>query len=111
LTKRRDTADVTELLKELHRIVNAAILTQEAGGDQVEGQTFDLSQIDLERLRDEFAKKVRRKAIAVQDIRDIVEQKLAEMLARNPARMDYQRKYEDTRPGNQPLPIRSSDKT
>ncbi len=54
-----------------------------------------MSQIDLERLRDEFAKKVRRKATALQDIRDMVEQKLAEMLARNPMRMDYQRKYED----------------
>jgi type I restriction enzyme R subunit len=95
LTERRDTADVTELLKELHRIVNAAILTQDVGDDQIEGQTFDLSQIDLERLRAEFARKVRRKATAVQDIRDIVEQKLAEMLARNPARMDYQRKYDD----------------
>jgi type I restriction enzyme, R subunit len=61
---------------------------------QAEGLTFDLSQIDLEKLRDEFAKRVRRKATALQDIRDIVEQKLAEMLARNPARMDYQVKYE-----------------
>jgi type I restriction enzyme R subunit len=95
LTERRDTADVTELLKELHRIVNDAIRTQTVGDDQAEGLTFDLSQIDLERLRDEFAKRVRRKATALQDIRDIVEQKLAEMLARNPARMDYQRKYED----------------
>lgn len=95
LTERRDTADVTELLKELHRIVNEAIRTQTVGDDQAEGLTFDLSQIDLERLRDEFAKKVRRKATALQDIRDIVEQKLAEMLARNPTRMDYQRKYEE----------------
>ena len=95
LTERRDTADVTELLKELHRIVNEAIQTQAPGEDQAEGLTFDLSQIDLEKLRDEFAKKVRRKATALQDIRDIVEQKLAEMLARNPARMDYQRKYEE----------------
>lgn len=31
----------------------------------------------------------------IQDIRDIVERKLSEMLARNPTRMDYQRKYED----------------
>ncbi len=31
LTERRDTADVTELLKELHRIVNEAIRTQSAG--------------------------------------------------------------------------------
>jgi type I restriction enzyme R subunit len=95
LTERRDTADVTELLKELHRIVNEAIRTQAVGDDQAEGLTFDLSQIDLERLRDEFAKKVRRKATAIQDIRDIVEQKLAELLARNPMRMDYQRKYEE----------------
>jgi type I restriction enzyme R subunit len=95
LTERRDTADVTELLKELHRIVNEAIRTQAPGEDQAEGLTFDLSRIDLEKLRDEFAKKVRRKATAVQDIRDIVEQKLAEMLARNPTRMDYQRKYEE----------------
>ncbi len=54
-----------------------------------------MSQIDLEKLRDEFAKKVRRKATTLQDIREIVEQKLAEMLARNPSRMDYQQKYEE----------------
>jgi type I restriction enzyme R subunit len=94
LTERRDTADVTELLKELHRIVNEAIRTQEPGDDQAEGLTFDLSKIDLEKLRSEFAKKVKRKATAIQDIRIIVEQKLAEMLARNPTRMDYQLKYE-----------------
>lgn len=95
LTERRDTADVTALLKELHRIVNEAIRTEAPGQDQSEGLTFDLSQIDLEKLRNEFAKKVRRKATALQDIRDIVEDKLAQMLARNPARMDYQRKYEE----------------
>ncbi len=47
LTERRDTADVTELLKELHRIVNEAIRTQAPGGDRVEGLTFDLSRIDF----------------------------------------------------------------
>ena len=95
LRERRDTADVTALLKELHRIVNEAIRTQEPGDDQTEGLRFDLSHIDMERLRDEFAKKVRHKATALQDIREIVEQKLAEMLARNPTRMDYQQKYEE----------------
>ena len=95
LTERRDTADVTELLKELHRIVNEAIRTQAPGDDQAEGLTFDLSRIDMEKLRDEFAKKVRHKATALQDIREIVEEKLAEMLARNPSRMDYQQKYEE----------------
>lgn len=95
LTERRDTADVTALLKELHRIVNEAIRTHAPGDDQVDGLTFDLSQIDMEKLRDEFARKVRHKATAIKDIREIVEESLAKMLARNPARMDYQQKYEE----------------
>ena len=95
LTERRDTADVTELLKELHRIVNEAIRTRSPGDDQAEALTLDLSQIDMEKLRDEFAKKVRHKATTLQDIREIIEQKLAEMLARNPSRMDYQLRYEE----------------
>ncbi|MEI7606900.1 MAG: type I restriction endonuclease subunit R [Rhodospirillaceae bacterium] len=95
LSERRDTADVTVLLKELHRIVNEAIRTNAVSDDQSEGLTIDLSQINLEQLRDEFDKKVRRKATALQDIRDIVEEKLNEMLSRNPMRMDYQLKYEE----------------
>lgn len=95
LTERRDTADVTELLKELHHIVNEAIRAHDPGDDQGGGLTFDLSRIDLEKLREEFAKKVRRKATALQDIREIVEQKLAEMLGRNPLRMDYYKRYQE----------------
>ena len=95
LTERRDTADVTELLKELHRIVNEAIRTQSPGDDQAEGLTFDLSQIDMEKLRKEFAARARHKATTLQDIRELIEQKLAEMLAGNPTRMDYQQKYEE----------------
>ncbi len=56
---------------------------------------MDLSQIDFEKLRDEFASKVRRKHAALQDIRDVVEKKLAQMLARNPMRMDYYKKYQE----------------
>jgi type I restriction enzyme R subunit len=95
LQDRRDTADVTEVLKELHRIVNEAIRAAAPGGDHAEGLMVDLSQIDFEKLRNEFAGKVRRKHAALQDIRDVVEQKLAQMLARNPLRMDYYKKYQE----------------
>ena len=86
LQDRRDTADVTELLKELHRIVNDAIRASEPGDDHAEGLKVDLSRIDFEKLRDEFAGKVQRKHAAIQDVRDVVEKKLAQMLARNPTR-------------------------
>ena len=84
LEERRDTSDVTDLLKELHRIVNEAIRAAEPGDAQAEVKFCDLSQIDLERLRDEFAKKVRRKASTLQDIRQVVEDKLAQMVAPEP---------------------------
>jgi type I restriction enzyme R subunit len=95
LQDRRDTADVTEVLKELHRIVNEAIRAAAPSVDNAEALKVDLSQIDFEKLKTEFASKVRRKHAALQDIRDVVERKLAQMLARNPMRMDFYKKYQE----------------
>jgi len=95
LEEKRDTADVTDLLKELHKIVNEAIRAQQPGDDHAEGLTVDLSRIDFAKLRDEFANKVARKHAALKDIRDIVEAKLAVMLKNNPLRMDYYKKYQE----------------
>jgi type I restriction enzyme R subunit len=94
LQERRDTSDVTELLKELHKIVNEAIRTQGTGEDHAEGLMVDLSQLDFQKLRDEFAK-VRRKQALLQDIREMVEQKLQQMLGYNPLGMDYYKKYQE----------------
>ena len=94
LEERRDTADVTQVLKELHRIVNEAIRCAAPGEDHAEGLRVDLSQIDFERLRTEFAK-APRKNLALRDIRDVVEKKLARMLQNNPALMDYYKRYQE----------------
>lgn len=93
LSERRDLTDVTEVLKKLHKIVNDAIATAGPGEDQREELKFDLSNIDLERLRIEFTNRVKRKASVVQDIRELIEAKLAQMLANNPMRMDYYARY------------------
>src|SRR5258708_6647842 len=82
-------------MKELHRIVNEAIRAAMLEDDEAKSSFYDLSHIDLERLRDEFAKKVKRKASALQDVRLIVENKLAQMLAQNPLRMEYYRMYSE----------------
>ncbi|MFN7991976.1 MAG: type I restriction endonuclease subunit R [Bryobacteraceae bacterium] len=95
LEERRDTADVTDLLEELHRIVNEAIRAAQPAEAEAEVKFYDLSKIDLVKLRDEFATKVRRKASAVKDIRQLVEDKLAQMVAQNPLRMDYFKKYSE----------------
>ncbi|MEI8078753.1 MAG: type I restriction enzyme endonuclease domain-containing protein [bacterium] len=95
LEENRDNADVTDVLKELHRIVNDAIRTADTGNAPPEPRLYDLSKIDLKKLSDEFAKKVKRKASALQDIRKLVEEKLKAMLAHNPSRMDYYKKYSE----------------
>jgi type I restriction enzyme R subunit len=94
LEEKRDNADVTDLLKELHKIVNEAIRAQGVGVDHAEGLTVDLSRINFEKLREEFEKRVTRKHAALADIRQVVEQRLAAMLAQNPKRMDYYAKYQ-----------------
>ena len=95
LQERRDTADITEVLKELHRIVNQAIAASGPGGDQKASKTYDLSKLDFDRLRQEFAKKVKRKNTALKDIRDVIEAKLKAMLGRNPKRMDFYKRYQE----------------
>ena len=95
LSEKRDDADVTELLKALHRIVNEAIRAEAPGEDQAKGLTVDLSRIDIEKLRAEFMHKVPHKATAIEDIRTLVERKLALLLAQNPMRMDFDIKYRE----------------
>ncbi|MDA8254894.1 MAG: type I restriction endonuclease subunit R [Betaproteobacteria bacterium] len=95
LGERRDTADVSALLKVLQRIVNQAIATQAPGEDQAKGLTVDLSRINMEKLREEFRRRVKRKATVIQDIREVVEMKLAQMLASNPLRMNYEKMYQE----------------
>ncbi|MEX0880591.1 MAG: HsdR family type I site-specific deoxyribonuclease, partial [Thermoanaerobaculia bacterium] len=95
LNEKRDAADVTELLKALHKIVNEAIRAQEPGQDHAEGLSIDLSRIDFEKLREEFAAKVKRKRTILADMSAIVEGKLQKMLAANPLRMDFYRKYQE----------------
>jgi type I restriction enzyme, R subunit len=95
LQELRDTADVTDVLKELHRIVNDAIRAEGADAGDADGARFDLSEIDFERLRNEFARHVKRKRLVIHDIREAVEAKLQQMMAVNPTRMDYYRRYEE----------------
>jgi type I restriction enzyme, R subunit len=95
LGERRDMADVSELLKVLQRIVNQAIAMQAPGEDQAKGLSVDLSLINMEKLRDEFSRKVKRKATVINDLRQVIEEKLAQMLAFNPLRMNYEKKYQE----------------
>ena len=58
------------------------------------GRLYDISAIDFERLRQEFAKNTQ-KNTQVQNLKNAIEKRLALMLAQNPLRTNFQQRYEN----------------
>ncbi|MFA7683746.1 MAG: type I restriction endonuclease subunit R [Syntrophales bacterium] len=93
LQQDRDQADIAEILRNLHRIVDETIETQpEQMGDHL--PTYDISSIDFERLRREF-ERTPAKHTTVQNLKTAIEQRLQRLLEQNPLRTDFQRYYEE----------------
>lgn len=95
LLQKRTVADITAIVMELQKIISEAIGTAGPGSDHAEGLTLDLSKIDFKKLAEEFEKKGTRKRSTVQDIADLLEQRLAALVATNPLQMDYYKKYQE----------------
>jgi type I restriction enzyme, R subunit len=92
LQKDREKADITDIIRQLHQVVDEAIDTQP---DRVgeESETYDISQIDFERLRQEFERSAAKRT-TVQNLKTAIEQRLQRLLQQNPLRTDFQQHYE-----------------
>ncbi len=92
LQKKRQHADITDLSVAINEIVNEHI---ETVNNVVEDpQRFDISGIDFELLRREFAKS-REKYLILKDIQDVLQERIAQMLAANPSRINFYEKYQE----------------
>lgn len=90
LQENRMTADTSAIIQKLDAIVAGAIEIQPQGeGERV----FDISKVNFELLRMEFAKS-KRNASDVQDLRTVLQEKLARMLAANPTLTDFQDRFD-----------------
>jgi type I restriction enzyme, R subunit len=87
-----EKADISDIIRELHKIIDEAVEITDEGGD--EGKLYDISNIDFERLRKEFDRSPI-KNTEVQCLKEIIENKLAKMLMKNPLRTNFQRHYEE----------------
>ncbi|GAB3591338.1 type I restriction endonuclease subunit R [Acetobacter peroxydans] len=85
-------ADISDIMRELHAVVNASIETQVDPNDQ-DDRLYDISRIDFEKLKKEFERSPR-KNTTVQSLKDAVQKKLEMMLRQNPLRTDFQKHYE-----------------
>jgi type I restriction enzyme R subunit len=92
LQQDRDRADISAILRRLHLVLDEAVETR---ADAMVGDTapYDISAIDFERLRQEFAASPRKRT-TVQDLKHAVEQRLQRLLQQNPLRTDFQQHYE-----------------
>jgi type I restriction enzyme R subunit len=88
----RDNADISEIIKELHGIIDGAIEIRDSA--QGDGHLYDISKIDFERLKVEFEKS-NKKNTTVQNLKTVIDEKLAQMMKDNPLRTDYQQHYQD----------------
>ncbi len=93
LQQDREKADITDIIRELHRVVDEAIEVQ---ADRVAEDLapYDISRIDFDRLRKEFERS-KAKRTTVQNLKEAIDQKLRRLLEQNPLRTDFQRHYEE----------------
>ena len=92
LDQDREQADITDIIRQLQRIVDEAIEVQ----PRVNGESstiLDISRINFDLLRKEFAR-IPTQNTTVQNLRQAVEKKLQRMMAQNPLRTDLQAHYE-----------------
>lgn len=94
LQKDREAADIAVVIRELHKVVDAAIDTSIPKAREPEAEPYDISRIDFDRLRLEFERSPAKRT-TVQNLKQVVEERLIRLLARNPLRTNFQRHYED----------------
>lgn len=87
----REAADISDIIRQLHGIVDETIHTRTSAGEGA--GVYDISKIDFERLRLEFAKSPA-KHTAVQGLKDVIEKRLNVLLMKNPLRTDFQAHYD-----------------
>lgn len=95
MQKRRRHININPLMVEINRIVNENIEIETSEGDpSAESRQFDISQIDFDLLAKEMAR-VKRKNLLIKDLEDLIQDRLATMMAANPSRVDYYKRYMD----------------
>ncbi|GAB4338273.1 MAG: type I restriction endonuclease subunit R [Calditrichia bacterium] len=92
LQQDRENVDISDIIQELHQVVDEAIDTHQHISR--EREPFDISKIDFELLRQEFSK-FKSKNTLVQNLKHALEKRLKLLLLRNPLRADFQKRYEE----------------
>ena len=78
---------------EINNIISDYVHVEEAAEGLTPSRQFDISQIDFDLLRREFAK-AKKKNLVMKDLEDLIRVRLEAMLFNNPDRIKYHERYQ-----------------
>lgn len=94
LQKKRRHVDTTDLMVEINSIISSYVEIQSDPTAEIkESRRFDISAIDFDLLRKEFAR-VKNKNLVMKDLEEVIRQRLDSMLFANPDRINYYERYQ-----------------
>lgn len=95
LQKKRKHTDTTDLMVEINAIINDYVEIELQQPNAITAPPrFDISAIDFDLLRREFAK-TRRKNLLMRDLDETIRRQLDKMVFANPKRVDYYERYRE----------------
>ena len=92
LHKKAKHVDTVDLMVQINSILGDYISVETQQPDEPQSKRFDISKIDFDLLRREFAK-TKTKNLALKDIEELIQDRLNSMLKANPNRINYYERY------------------
>lgn len=94
LQKPKPKVDIAAIMQEIRGVIDTSLEVAPKGQINQTPKQYDLSRIDFERLRVEFAKSPF-KETAVLTLQERIQARLDRMMAENPGRIDLYKRYQD----------------
>lgn len=94
LQKPKPRVDIAAIMQEIRGVIDTSLEIVPSARIIQSPKQYDLSGIDFERLRIEFAKSLY-KETAVLTLQERIQARLDQMLAQNPSRIDLYKRYQD----------------
>lgn len=93
LQRKRRHVDTTDLMVQINAIINDYIQIEDPAPDDAPVKRFDISDIDFDLLRREFAR-VKKKNLVLRDLEELIQMKLDRLLINDPDRVNYYERYQ-----------------
>jgi type I restriction enzyme R subunit len=94
LQQKKKHVDNTDLMVEINNVINDYVVIQPQTESITPSKRFDISSINFDLLVREFSKK-KKQNLVMRDIEYVIEMRLNSMVAANPGRADYLKRYQE----------------